>query len=286
MAAAPAAGRRQNWRMPATSRPARRTGFVDHDGERIYYEVVGEGGVPLVLCHGAGGNHAVWFQQVASFATDRTVVTWDHRGFGRSTDRADRSGPEVAVGDLLALLDELGIERADLVGQSMGGWTVVGAVLARPALARSIVLADTLGGFTSDAVMAALQSRSRNALQMDDRLGSHPAIGAAFADRAPHLAHLYQSLGQMGSADSAVILPRLLAVTHDAAEAQRLTMPVLCVVGDADPLFPPASVHAMAALLPDGRVVEIPGCGHSPYFEDASAWNAAVGQFFEQVSAA
>src|SRR3954468_114284 len=126
----------------ATAAPPRRTGFVDHDGERIYYEVVGEGGVPLVLSHGAGGNHAVWYQQVAPFAVDRTVVTWDHRGYGRSTDRADRSGPEVAVGDLLAVLDALGIERADLVGQSMGGWTVVGAALARPGLARSLVLAD------------------------------------------------------------------------------------------------------------------------------------------------
>lgn len=263
--------------------PDRRTGFVDHDGERIYYEVVGEGGVPLVLSHGAGGNHAVWYQQVAPFAQDRTVVTWDHRGYGRSTDRADRSGPGVAVGDLLAVLDALGIDRADLVGQSMGGWTTVGVALARPSLARTLILADTLGGFISVAIATGLALRSASTLAAADVLGSHPALGKAFSLREPERAHLYQSLGQMGSADMAVILPRLLAVTHDASEAAQLTMPVLCIVGDRDPLFPPASIRALADLLPDARVVEICGCGHSPYFEEPSVWNTVTRHFLKVI---
>lgn len=272
--------------MTRTDRPAlsRKIGFVDHDGESLYHEVVGDGGVPLVLSHGAGGNHAAWFQQVAPFASDRTVVTWDHRGYGRSTDRADRSGPQVAVGDLLAVLDHLGIERADLVGQSMGGWTTVGVALARPALARSLVLADTLGGFTSDAIAAGLETRPKGAFSATPTLGWHPALGSAFSAREPERAHLYQSLGQMGSADAAVILPRLLAVTHDAAEAARLTMPVLCLVGDRDQLFPPSSIRALADLLPDARVVEVSGAGHSPYFEDPGAWNRAVDQFLSDVA--
>lgn len=263
----------------------RRTGFVEHDGERLYYEVVGDGGVPLVLSHGAGGNHAVWYQQVAPLAASRTVVTWDHRGFGRSSDRAGRTGPEVAVGDLLAVCDELGVTRADLVGQSMGGWTVVGAALARPSLARGLVLADTLGGFSSDAIVAGLRHRPPGVPFPSELLGRHPALGRRFSDRAPEQAHLYQSLGRMGSADPAVVLPRLVATAHDASEAAALTMPVLCVVGELDPLFPPASVQALADLLPDARVVELPGCGHSPYFEDAPAWNAAVGAFLGMLDA-
>ncbi|HET6795358.1 MAG TPA: alpha/beta fold hydrolase, partial [Acidimicrobiales bacterium] len=270
---------------PSPAALSRRTGFVEHDGEEIYYEVVGDGGVPLVLSHGAGGNHAAWFQQVAPFAADRTVVTWDHRGYGRSTDLAGRSGHEVAVGDLLAVLDELAIGRADLIGQSMGGWTVVGAALSRPGLARSLVLADTLGGFTSPAIEAGLARRPAGALASADLLGSHPALGADFGRRHPERAHLYQSLGQMGSARAEVILPRLLAVSHDEEEARRLRMPVLCVVGDRDQLFPPAAVRALADLLPDARVVEIPGSGHSPYFEDPTAWNAAVRHFLDRLDA-
>lgn len=262
----------------------RRSGFVSHDGERIYYEAVGSGGVPLVLSHGAGGNHAVWYQQVAPFAASRLVITWDHRGFGRSTDTANLSGPEVAVGDLHSVLDALGVERADLVGQSMGGWTVVGSALARPGLARSLVLADTIAGFSTPEIQSALQTQPAEPLGSPEVLGGHPALGAGFSEREPERAHLYQSLGQMGSADLSLILPRLLAVTHDAAEAQRLTMPVLCIAGDRDPLFSPSSIRELADLLPDGRYVEIPGCGHSPYFEDAPAWNAAVRGFFETLS--
>ncbi len=263
---------------------SRRTGFVQHDGESLYFEVVGEGGVPLVLSHGAGGNHAVWYQQVAVFAQRRPVVTWDHRGFGRSTDRAGRSGPAVASRDLLAILAHLGVEQADLVGQSMGGWTTVGVALERPSLARSLVLADTLGGFTSPAIAAALADRPGSASRAPgDVLGEHPALGSQFSAREPERAHLYQMLGQMGSADPAVILPRLMAASHDAGEAARLKLPVLCVVGDSDQLFPPASVRALADMLPDARVVEIAGCGHSPYFEDAKVWNAAVIQFLDEV---
>lgn len=259
---------------------ARRTGFLDHDGDSIYYEVVGDGGVPLVLSHGAGGNHAVWFQQVAAFAQDRMVVTWDHRGYGRSTDRAGRSGPALAMTDLLALVDHLGIERADLVGQSMGGWTVVGAAMARPTLPRRIVLADTLGGFTSRTIEAALAMRPP--IDLTDALGLHPALDPAYSARQPAMAHLYQSLGRMGTADPMVMLPRLLEVTHPPEEAAVIAAPVLCLVGDRDPLFPPASVRALADLLPDARVTEITGSGHSPYFEDPDAWNAVVRHFLDQ----
>ncbi len=267
----------------ATTLPVRRTGFVDHDGERLYYEVIGEGQVPLVLSHGAGGNHASWFQQVAVCAPERRVVVWDHRGYGRSSDRADRSGPEVAAGDLLAVCDHLGIDRADLVGQSMGGWTVVGAALARPSLARSLVLTDTPAGFALASVPPRGGAVRRGLLAAGDRLGVHPAVDPSFSVAHTALAHLYQSLSRMGTADPDVVLPRLGRVHHTPEEAARLTMPVLCIVGAHDPLVPPAAVHELAALLPHARAVEIAGCGHSPYFEDAGAWNAAVGAFLAEL---
>ena len=263
--------------------PARRTGYVEHDGEQLYYEVVGDetsDATPLVLSHGAGGNHASWFQQVAHFASTRPVVTWDHRGYGRSSDHGDRTGPLVASTDLLAILDELGIERADLVGQSMGGWSIVGAALARPGLARSIVLSDTIGGFATDAVVAGLaHARARDPER--EVLGEHPALGQAFSAKFPELAHLYQSLSRMGSANSEVVIKRLLEVTYGTDEAARLTMPALLIVGDHDQLFAPAAIRAVADVLPAARVIEVVGAGHSPYFEDPRSWNRALDSFLE-----
>lgn len=268
-----------------TALTPRRNGFVEHDGESIYHEVLGDGGVPLVLSHGAGGNHAIWFQQAAHFAADRTVVVWDHRGYGRSTDHAGRSGPAVATGDLLAVLDHLGIERADLVGQSMGGWTSVGVALERPALVRSLVLADTLGGITTPAIEDAAAGAHRPEVPADaaQHLGLHPAIDPSLAERDPARAHLYQQLAETTSVDVPTLIGRLLETRRDATDAARITCPVLCVVGDRDPLFPPPAVRALADLLPDALVAEIPGSGHSPYFEDPELWNLVVGRFLRQV---
>lgn len=268
----------------------RRTLRVEHDGEELFVEVSGEehqdAHRPLVLSHGLGGNHAIWFQQVHHFASDRMVVTWDHRGFGNSTDRADRSGPEVAACDLLAVCDHLGLEHPDLVGQSMGGWTVIGAELTRPGFANSIVLADSIGGLTSDAVTAGFAAPRRVEATGTDfaTLGLHPAIDASLVERDPARAHLYQLIGDFGSIDATTLMTRLFDTTHDPAEAGTIACPVLCLVGERDPLLPPAVIRAGADLLPDARFVEVPGSGHSPYFEDPELWNILVRRFLDTAS--
>lgn len=267
---------------------ARRCGFVESGGERLYFECVGAGD-PLVLCHGAGGNHAIWWQQVPVFARRFQVVSWDQRGFGRSSNRAGESGPTAAVQDLGAILDQLGIERMHLVGQSMGGWTALGFALARPERVRSLVLADTLGGISTPEVerqQRELLSRAgANPLAAAAELGRHPAIDDALGERDPARAYLYQMLGAFGEPDLARIAPRLFATRHAPEHVQRLRVPLLFVVGERDRLFPPELVRSVARLLPSARVTEIRSCGHSPYFEDPPAWNAAVEEFLDQAGA-
>ena len=106
--------------------PVWQTSRLDHDGESLYYEVTGASDArTVVLTHGAGGNHASWFQQVPVLAAaGYRVVTWDSRGFGNSTCRSGTVGADIAAGDLAAILDSVGADRVDLVGQSMGGWWV------------------------------------------------------------------------------------------------------------------------------------------------------------------
>jgi pimeloyl-ACP methyl ester carboxylesterase len=258
----------------------RKTGFFESEGERIYWEDLGEG-FPLVLCHGAGGNHAVWYQQVAHFAQHRRVVVWDHRGYGRSTARAGHTTPERAVRDLLGVLDHLGISRADLVGQSMGGWTALGLSVAEPRRVRRLVLADTPGGIPCDASrqLLAAATQSGAGLAPGSEVGQHPAIDASLAKRDLGRAYLYQALGQFGEPDTAQIIPTLLRTERTVEELRKLASPVLFVVGDRDALFPPAAIREVAGFVENSRVVEIPGSGHSPYFEDPAAWNLAVSEF-------
>ena len=259
----------------------RASGVVASHGEDIYYEVTGASGDVVVLCHGLGGNHAVWFQQVPAFAEDFRVVTWDQRGFGMSTNRKKDAGPAAAVDDLVTLLDHIGADRAHLVGQSMGGWAVVGFALAHPERVASLVIADSVGGIMNDVVVEILTVSPRRTVP-EGVLGSHPAV-------SPELdatkAYLYQQIGSFkGDLDDADMIGKLFSTRHDAATAGQLRMPVLCVVGAADDRMPPAAIREVASLIPGATVTEIEAAGHSPYFEKPDEWNAAVLGFLRDLS--
>src|SRR5882757_7400184 len=117
----------------------RRTGYVTSQDEDIYFEDTGEG-LPVVLCHGLGGNHAIWWRQVEDLASAHRLVTWDQRGFGNSTARSGEIGPAAARRDLGALLDHLDLGPVALVGQSMGGWVALGYAAAHPERVGALIL--------------------------------------------------------------------------------------------------------------------------------------------------
>ena len=128
------------------------TGFAVVGNERIYYESTGSGDA-VVLSHGAGGSHAIWMHQVPVLAEHYRVITWDQRGWGKSTNAAELAGdPNTAVEDLRHLLDHLGVAKAHVIGQSMGGWAVAGFTLRLPERTRSLTLANTYGGLATEAM--------------------------------------------------------------------------------------------------------------------------------------
>lgn len=126
----------------------KKTGEVPVDGARLSYETVGEG-EPLVFVHAGIADSRMWDPQVGAFAGRHRVVRYDMRGFGKS--------PAVAVafshhGDLLGLLDHLGVGRAAIVGCSMGGKVAIDFALENPDRVEALVLvASPVGGFDPDA---------------------------------------------------------------------------------------------------------------------------------------
>lgn len=262
--------------------PVMTSGFVENGGEQIYYESAGEGEA-LVLSHGLGGNHAIWYQQVPVFAQHYRVITWDQRGFGRSTNTRNESGPAAAADDLRALLDHLDVDRAHLVGQSMGGWAVMGFALAHPNRVQSLVLADTLGGVYTDAAARHFDTYIREAMTSPppDELPitQHPAIGGQLGVEDPARAFLYRQIGSTAAPAPPGMGLKLRQTAYPLEDIRRITYPVLLVVGANDLIFPPAVVRSIAAEIPGAHVVELPDAGHSPYFETPAAWNAAVSEF-------
>ncbi len=286
--------RRRGSRMVTVKGPQRMSiprteGFLDvGDGERLWFETAGEG-PDLILSHGLGGNAAVWYQQVPFFARDHRVITWDQRGFGRSTNVTGSHGPVNAVSDLVALMDHLGVAETTLIGQSMGGWASLGAALAVPDRVRSLVLACTTGGIPVQSGAPALPPAAPNAGDAATLrravlpLGQHPAIGERLLRLDPARAYLYQALGTFGNRPTDAELMRLLAeTTFDDAAIRALDLPVLFIAGELDGLMTPALLRTAATWLTRSTIVELPGLGHSPYFEDPDTWNAVVDDFLSQ----
>jgi len=262
----------------------RTEGFLHtSDGERIWYETAGEG-PDLVLSHGLGGNAAVWYQQLPYFAQHHRVITWDQRGFGRSTNTTESAGPEAAISDLIALMDLLNVTSTDLVGQSMGGWVVLGVALQQPERVKSVVLACTTAGIPV-GFGPAIDPPLTAPVKITRPLGEHPAVGGRLQSLDMARAYLYQALGSFGNRPSDSDFFRILRdFTFSAEELGELTVPVLMIAGELDSLMTPERIRAAATYFPDARVLELPDRGHSPYFEDPDPWNAHVHSFHTAVS--
>jgi len=255
------------------------TASVASGGETIYYEVTGADDAPaVVLTHGAGGSHAAWFQQVPPLAdAGYRVVTWDSRGFGRSTFTTGVMSADTAVDDLVAVLDAIGCKRVHLVGQSMGGWWATAFALAQPHRLRSLTLSNTVAGLWTDALFEHFANFVAGAAAADEsRLGVHNAVGPSFAARDPAHAFLYQQLNTFHDPPMAAV-GRVLAdarIEHAALDA--LGIPILVITASDDALFPAPLVTDSASRLINARVVEIGDAGHSPYFERPDEYNAAL----------
>lgn len=261
----------------------RTTGSFDSSGERIFYECIGEGHA-VVLCHGLGGNHACWWRVAPILAEHHRVVTWDQRGFGNSTRRTGRYGPQAAVDDLAELLDVLGLDRVHVLGQSMGGWVAMGFTLRYRERVRSLVLTDTLAGIFTEEIDSEVQRAvGESADRMhSDRVGEHLALGESFCRTRPDLAFLYQEISSMGDKPADAEVFRMLGEMRLPLDAVgTLDLPVLLLVGEHDALCPPAAMRLVAGRIPGARLEVVADAGHSPYFERPEEWAGSVGAFLQ-----
>lgn len=250
----------------------RRSGYVDSEGERIYYEVTGDG-PPIVLCHGLGGNHAIWWRQIEALATNHTLVTWDQRGFGNSTARSQDIGPPAARRDLRVLLDHLDLTDVTLVGQSMGGWTALGYALENPSLLRALILSTTLAGAEPTEVENLVNTEpERNRMNRRE----HPVLSTTFCRENPDLSVLYNQISSFGAKpDPAMVLSTMANDRLDLQPLESLSVPTLVLMAADDALCPPSAMHATAARLPAGTLQIVRG-SHSVYYENPVVWNEAV----------
>ena len=250
--------------------------WAEINGIKMYYESHGEGD-PIIFAHGAGGNHLSWFQQVPVFRDTHRCITFDHRGFGRTADVENGPGGTAYPEDLRGLMDHLGIEKATLVAQSMGGATCMGFTVAYPERVRALVMADTTGTMSDPGLV------ERRKAFTDSQPQPFTLIGRAYnpdlAKTKPEMAFLYDSVMALNPPRS--LTPPEREERHDATTEKlaALKVPVLFICGEKDAIVPPEIIKYAVSLVPGAKYAEVPVSGHSAYFEEPAAFNRIVREF-------
>ncbi|MFF8814385.1 alpha/beta fold hydrolase [Streptomyces pactum] len=236
------------------------------DGTRIAYQLRGEGPV-LVLLAGQANNHHWWDAVRADFHPARSTLTLDYRGTGDSDKPDTPHSTELFAEDVVAVLDHLGIDRADVYGTSMGGRVAQQLAARHPHRVGALVLGCTSPGGPhgverGDDVRRALAGPPEAARQALLELMYTPRWLAGHP--GPH-----HTLGDPGMPAHSRRRHRAASDRHDAWELlPRIGAPTLVLHGTDDRLNPTANAALLADRIPHARLHLIPGARHA-YFEEA-----------------
>lgn len=271
--------------------------FLSVNGTQIHYQEAGKG-PPLVLAHGRGGNLLSWWQQVPEYSRRYRVIAFDHRGWGLSPDEGD-AGPQAFPDDLAEMLDRLEIESALLLGHSMGGMTCLRFAIAHPERVRAIVFANTFAGMRREVWLASDEETQGAVRSVWDRRreeGIRRVFTADFRRKHPEKAFLYKQIRLLNEhgpnrTNSDDQIDRVRALERDPEtsanreQLARLTMPVLFIGGEHDEVMPVSLMSVAQGLLPNARMVVMPGTAHSAFYEEPETFNKIVMEFLSDANA-
>jgi pyruvate dehydrogenase E2 component (dihydrolipoamide acetyltransferase) len=256
---------------------------VEVDGLRLRYLELGEGmSVPVLLLHGFGADLNTWMFTQPALAEGRRVIALDLPGHGGSTKELPDAGAESLAAIIGKALDALGIERAHLVGHSMGGGIAIAFVLQHPervatlSLIASALLGPDINTAFIDGFVRA--SRRRDATEVLSLLVRDPALVSRT---------MVEDLLRYKRLDGVPAILAKLAEEWFPGGKQRadlgdtvadLKLPVQIIWGRDDRVIPVAHAEALAAKLPVHILDET---GHLPHMEKAGEVNRQLKQLIE-----
>lgn len=266
--------------MPHLSRP-------DAD---IYYEEHGSG-KPLVLTYGLAGNTTHWQGQVEALTRDHRLILWDQRGHGRSSNPAkpESYGLLKSVDDLRALLDQLGIERATVGGQSMGAGVATRFTLAHPDRTDALLIVDSHSA-SGLGTSPERDARRRRKLQLAECEGmgalaelamrEDPNIVSRFTacpqrteEIRREIREMFLAMNVIGFMHSATALANADDISERLPEIQ---VPTLLIAGEHDPALP--SMRFVQSQIRGSILKIIPDAGHYSNLDNPREFNAVVSE--------
>jgi pimeloyl-ACP methyl ester carboxylesterase len=263
-------------------------GHIDIDGGKLYYQTAGQGKA-LVLVHTGFADSRMWDEQWNEFAKHYRVIRFDMRGFGRSTRL---SGPVARRRELYQVLETLGVDRAALLGCSLGGEVILDLALEHPEMVSALIAVSTVpGGWefqgappqTLMQMMAAVQqgdlalaSELQNQLWIDGPFREPGQVDARLRRRAAELNRITLEHGTWGAAVASPLDP---LQPPAARRLDEIHVPALIVAGALDNPEILRAAEVMAAGIRGAGKTIIPDCAHLPNMEKPARFNSAVLDF-------
>jgi pimeloyl-ACP methyl ester carboxylesterase len=270
---------------------------IADDGVRLYYEETGSG-IPVIFVHEYAGDHRSWEAQMRHFGQRYRAITYAARGYPPSDvpDDVAKYSQARAADDIGAVLDHLRIDKAHVVGLSMGGFATLHFGFRHAARARSLVVAgcgygaepgqrekfraeaETIAAFIATngiPVFAEKYAYGPTRVQFENK--DKRGFAEFKAQLAEHSA--------VGARNTQLGVQRERPSLYDLTDQMRaLTVPTLVLTGDEDwPCLAPGIL--LKQHIPSAALAVMPNCGHAINLEDPDEFNRLVGGFLGQVDA-
>ncbi|MGC4114072.1 MAG: alpha/beta fold hydrolase [Myxococcales bacterium] len=257
-------------------------GFLQSNGARIHYLDKGDGPA-LLLLHAFPLSSSMWNKQANDLKDRYRVLAPDFPGFGKSELLPQPATMELYAQVALSLLDAAKVEKATVLGLSMGGYVAFELLAHAKDRVSALVLCDTRA--TADTADARKGREATAHAVEDDGIGvlAERMIPNLVSPAAPAaLKRDIEKLITENSADGAAAALRAMAQRKDfSGSLKDLACPTLVVVGDHDTVTTPADAQSMANGIPGAKLAQVPGAGHLSNLENPKAFDAALREFLD-----
>lgn len=243
----------------------------------------GHGGTPLVMLHGLGMNAEIWLPQLNHFGRSRLSLAWTQPGIAPSPAPAALSWEGLAD-SLHSMLDGLGIDKAHLLGHSMGGMVAQEFYHRYPKRVASLILYSSSGAFGSSDPQwkqEFVRQREQTLEPFSDFIQAAPALFDELA--GPRITPVLRELAITSARDitkkSYLETLQLLVTFNRKADLGSIAVPTLLIGGELDLQSPVKGIKRMAEQIPNSRFSEIKGVQHMSNLEAPAAFNEIVDDF-------
>ncbi|MFX1676557.1 alpha/beta fold hydrolase [Paraburkholderia sp. A2WS-5] len=254
--------------------------YYVHAQRRNYYVEFGQGR-PVVLLHGIGNSGRAWSPQIPPLVeAGFRVIVPDHAGHGASARVDAPLRIEDLACDVIALLDHLAIERASIVGLSLGGLIAIELALTWGARVERLVLANSFPSTATDAFRTLVEQWASTFRSEDGPVrrfeGAWPFnVSASFraSNAAMSTWQIWHAIAATSDGESLARIAQGIVGYDASSRLVNIAKPVLIIAGGDDCISPPSIGKKMSAQIPGASFVEIPGAAHISSVDSALAFN-------------